>query len=133
MATPTSTAQQRDLVRQIDIPAAVVPASSTLIADSTLPTMGCGKLAVHMTVAVAALTGLTVQGRVTNADAFFDIVSAGANFTTPKYPILGASGDVTIQGVGSGWFIMDVRGFEAVRLKGTSAGTATLALAMGAT
>lgn len=130
MTTSTSRSMQLNVVRQIDVDIFTVPASSTLIPGSELPVAGCERAFVHLTVATAALTGFVIQGRVTNSDAWFDIISAGANFTTPKAPLIGASGDITALGVGSGWFVIGTRGLESIRLKATSGGTATVVTAM---
>lgn len=130
MTTSTSRSMQLNVVRQVDVDVFTVPASSTVIPGAEIPTAGARRLAVHITVAVAALTGFIIQGRITNSDTYFDIISAGANFTTPKAPLIGASGDLTTQAAGNGWFVMDVGGFESIRLKATSAGTATVVAAM---
>lgn len=130
MTTSTSRAMQLNVVRQVDVDVFTVPASLTTITGADIPVAGARRLAVHITVAVAALTAFVIQGRVTNSDTWFDIISAAGNYTTPKQPLIGASGDLTAQAAGSGWFVMDVGGFEAIRLRATSGGTATITAAM---
>ncbi len=117
-------------VRVNDIAAATVPNSSTLM--GTIHTQGSRRLMVEITVAVAALTGFNIQARSTPAAPYVTLYSATSDFTQPKGILVGASGDLTTQGVGTGWFIMDVEGLESVQIYATSGGTATLALNMGA-
>ena len=114
-----------------DIAAVTVPASSTL--QATFAVGKSVRMMVKLTVATAALTNFTISARATTAATYDVLYSTTADFTTPKGVLVGCSGDLTLLGIGSGWFIMDVRGMESVRLFATSAGTATLALNMGAT
>ena len=114
-----------------DIAAVTVPASSTL--QATYAVGKSGRLMVKLTVVTAALTNFAISARATSAAAYDTLYNTTADFTTPRGVLVGCSGDLTVQGVGSGWFIMDVRGMESVRLHATSGGTATLALNMGAT
>lgn len=116
--------------RANDIDAAVVPGVSTL--QGTIHTQGAKRLFVQLTVAVAALTGFAIKARATPAAAYDTLYSAAGDFTVPRGIMVGASGDLTTQGVGTGWFIMDVEGLESVQIFATSGGTATLALNMGA-
>ena len=114
-----------------DIAAVTVPASSTL--QATYAVGSKVRLMVKLTVATAALTNFAISARATTAATYDILYNVSADFTAPKGILIGTSGDLTLQGIGSGWFIMDIRGLESVRLHATSAGTATLALNIGAT
>ena len=114
-----------------DIAAVTVPNSSTL--QATFVVGKSVRMMVKLTVATAALTNFAISARATVAATYDTLYNTTADFTTPKGVLVGCSGDLTLQGVGNGWFLMDVRGMESVRLHATSAGTATLALNMGAT
>lgn len=113
-----------------EVPAAVVPAVSTVM--GTLHTQGAKRLFVQLNVAVAALTAFEIDARPTPGASYVPLYSISSDFLTPRGLLVGASGDLTTQGVGSGWFIMDVAGLESIQIKATSGGTATLALNMGA-
>ena len=114
-----------------DIAAVTVPNTSTL--QATFAVGSKVRMMVKLTVATAALTNFAISARATTAAAYDTLYNTTADFTTPRGVLVGCSGDLTLQGVGAGWFIMDVRGMESVRLHATSGGTATLALNMGAT
>ncbi len=115
--------------RENDIAAAVVPAVSTLM--GTFQTQGIDRIFVETTVAVAALTGFQIQARASDQAPYVVLYSTSADFLSPKGVLVGASGDLTTQGIGTGWFILDVRCFSQIQVYATSAGTATLALNSG--
>lgn len=114
-----------------DTAAATVGAGGTLI--GTYKVDKSSRMMVRLTVAVAALTGFSISARATTAAAYNILYNVSADFTAPKGILIGTSGDLTVQGVGNGWLIMDVRGLESIEFRAVSAGTATLALNMGAT
>lgn len=97
----------------------------------TIDVNGLSRLNVQLTVAVAALTGFSIAMIPNNNGSASVLYSAAADFTLPKGLLLGASGDLTTQAVGGGWFIMDVAGFDSVVLTETSGGTATVSIAYG--
>lgn len=92
---------------------------------------GPGRIFVGLTVAVASLTGFMIQARPNENAAFQTLFSVNTDFTAPSGILVGASGDLTTQGVGTGWFIMDTHGLYEIRILASSAGTATLALDIG--
>ena len=92
---------------------------------------GLDRIFVQITVATAALTGFAIKAKSNTDAAASTLYSTAGDFTTPVGLLVGASGDLTIQGVGVGWFIMDVSGLESIILTATSGGTATLAVEAG--
>lgn len=119
-----------NVFRYNDIVATVVPAASTVM--GTIHTQGAKRLFVEIAVAVASLTAFEIDARPDPAAAYVPLYSVSADFLTPRGLMVGASGDLTTQAAGTGWFIMDVIGLESVQIKATSGGTATLAMNMGA-
>lgn len=114
-----------------NLPVTVVPASSTDML--TINTRWCSQLFVQFTVAVAALTGFAVKGKARGAAANpVTLYSIAADFTSPKGLVLAASGDLTIQGIGSGWIALNVTGLEEVTIAMASGGTATVLIEAGA-
>jgi hypothetical protein len=91
---------------------------------AVIDTVGYGVLAVSFLVGVADLSAFIIQGRVHPSGGWFNLAAAGADFTSPNDPILGASGDITTAADGATvhWFKMDVLGLDAVRfmVAGTS-------------
>ena len=113
-----------------NIPATVVPNSSTDML--TINTKYIKQLFVQITVAVAALTGFAIKAKARSAAAAaVTLYSAAGAFTSPVGLMKAASGDLTIQGVGSGWFALDVGGIEEVTIAATSGGTATILIEAG--
>ena len=114
------------------LPATVVPNSATDML--TIDTKFLTRIYVHLTVAVAALTGFSIKIKANKnvlSTAVDTLYSVSADFTLPKGLLVGSSGDLTIQGVGHGWFMMDVAGIDSVILNATSGGTATLLIEAG--
>jgi hypothetical protein len=75
-------------------------------------------------VATFALAAFQVLGKMENAGDFVVLDSASAEFTTPAGIIIDASGDLTLQAVGSGWIIISVLGLQRLQLKATSSNVA---------
>ncbi len=62
-----------------------------------------------------AVDQFEVRGRVGGEEV--TLASAGSDFTTPVFPILGASGDLVAQAANTtGWFFADVEGLDEVSL-----------------
>ena len=99
--------------------------------DVPINVSGLDRIFVQITVATAALTGFAIKAKSNTDAAASTLYSTAGDFTTPVGLLVGASGDLTIQGVGVGWFIMDVSGLESIILTATSGGTATLAVEAG--
>lgn len=112
------------------LPATIVPAAPGDML--TIDVKWLKQLFIQITVATAALTAFVVKGKSHKAAAAaVTIASAAADFTTPKGLVKAASGDLTIQGVGSGWLALDVGGLEEITINATSGGTATIAIDAG--
>lgn len=112
------------------LPATLVPASLT-----DMLTVNCRyirQLFVQITVAAAALTGFAVKAKATKAAAAsVTLFNAAGDYTSPFGLMVDASGDLTIQGIGSGWFCLNVGGLEEITIAATSGGTATIAIEAG--
>ncbi len=81
-------------------------------------------LYIQFAMTVAALTAFQVEFRVHASGAYFVVASAAGDFTSPVNPVVKASGDLTIAGVGSHWLKLDVEGVESVKIQ--AAGTSSV-------
>ncbi len=92
-------------------------------------------LAVEAVVTDQNLDAFVVQGKVHPESTYVTLASATADYTTPKSPIIRASGDLTgITAGATGWFLMDVRPFYSVKVlasSGNVAGSTVTARAIG--
>ena len=92
-------------------------------------------LAVEAVVTGQNLDAFVVQGKVHPESTYVTLASATADYTTPKSPIIRASGDLTgITAGATGWFLMDVRPFYSVKVlasSGNVAGSTVTARAIG--
>lgn len=91
---------------------------------SDINTLGC-----EIAVTTAALDQFAIQGRFAGDGAYQTLFNAAIDFTSPSGLLVGASGDLTTQAVGSGWFIMDCDGLESVKIQAAS-GTTTSGVAV---
>jgi len=89
------------------------------------------QIMVQMTVAVAALTGFSIGATPTSGSTPSILYNTSADFSSPKGILLGASGDLTTQGIGIGWFILSTVGLHSITLTFSSGGTATVATTIG--
>lgn len=102
----------------------VAGTGSTTIMD--VITLGLNRLYVHIDVTVHALDAFAILGQG-HPDAGFDtLYNTTAGFTNPVGILVGCSGDLTAQAVGSGWFILDVTGLNAVKVTCSGASDGTL-------
>ncbi len=99
--------------------------------DIALDVRGLDRITVQLTVAMEALTGFAIKGKTTDDAAADTLYSAAGDFTSPRGLLVGASGDLTTLAVGTGWFVMDVTGYEEIVMTATSGGTARLAVRAG--
>lgn len=111
------------------LPATTVPNSSTLMLR--VSTRFVDQLFISLTVATAALTGFAIKGTPIAGVADVSLFAATADFTTPGAIVLDASGDLTGLTAGTGWLVLNVRGFAEIAIFATSGGTATLAISAG--
>lgn len=115
--------QVQSLMNLKNLAVAVAGTGSTTIME--LITLGLTRIFVHIGVSVHNLDAFAILGQG-HPDASFDtLYSTSGQFTTPTGILVGCSGDLTAQAVGSGWFILDVTGLNAVKVtcSGTSDGT----------
>lgn len=66
---------------------------------------------------VLASTGNSITTQAT-------LATIGTDYTTPLAPMIRASGNLTTQAVGTGWFIMDVGGLDRVVVQASSGNAA---------
>lgn len=125
MAQSNKVIQQSAPVKAIDISnlAVAVPqtGNTTLL---TIPCHGVKQIMVQVVVSGQALDAFLIQARPTLDAALSTLYSAAADFTAPKGLLIGASGDLTAQAVGTGWFIMDVTGLAEVAVLASSGNVA---------
>ena len=94
---------------------AVIPASGSTDV-LTVPVHGMTNLGVQIVVGVHALDAFAIKARFHRDADFVTLYSTAGAFNTPAGLLIGASGDLTSQAVGTGWFILDVRGLYEVRV-----------------
>jgi len=110
--------------------ATVVPASSTNMLG--IDCKGLSRVMIHLTGAVAALTGLALKAYGHPDGVAAVIADAAADFTAPAGIIVGTDGsDLTTLNAADGWVLVDVLGIEKLEIWATSGGTATLAIQAG--
>jgi hypothetical protein len=97
-------------------------AQSGLTTLCTINVENYERLIAQIVVAGQALDAFQIQVQ-TNGD-FFSLYSTAADFTSPQGLLVGSSGDLTTQAVGTGWLILDVRGVSHVRLQASSGNVA---------
>lgn len=90
----------------------------------TIPVGEYKRLCVQVKVANQALDAFLVQARFHPGGDFLTLYSLATDFTTPKGIMIGCSGDLTAQGVGNGWLILDVTALDAIKLLASSANVA---------
>ena len=92
-------------------------------AETTLAVIDVGLydiLTAQLVVAAHALAGFKVQAK-SHVDApFIDIATVTADFTSVSYPMLLASGDLTVQAVGNGHLSLNFGCYKIIKLTATS-------------
>lgn len=94
---------------------------------------GLARIVVAITVATNALAAFAIKAAMTPQGAFQTIKSTTGQFAAPSGVLIDASGDLTTQAVGSGWFVMDVAGMSQIKIcaNSSAAGGSTLAIVGG--
>jgi hypothetical protein len=82
------------------------------------------EMLVVFTVATAILSDFNVDFRAKGSGSYVTVAGAGADFTTPKHPVLGADSDLNTATVASHWLKLNVKGVESVRIQ--AAGTSSV-------
>ena len=92
------------------------------------------RLFVEILPVTNALDAFQVQVRANQSGNYITILSAAADFTAPAGVLAGASGDLTtLAAAATGWLLMDVFGFESVRLQASAnTGVSTVTVHAGA-
>jgi len=67
-----------------------------------------------------ALDQFAVQGKFKQDGEYQTLFEIPGDFTSPTGLLVGASGDLTTQAVGTGWMIMDCDGLYSVKLQAAS-------------
>lgn len=92
---------------------------------------GLAFVAIKIAVTGAALTAFQIKAAFCGEDALTVLRSITTDFTTPKGVLVDASGDLTLQGVGTGWFILKCSGISVLVLSANTATAASIALSGG--
>lgn len=82
------------------------------------------EMTCQIEVETNALDQFIVSGRVHDESGWMILFNAGADFTSPAGLMIDASGDLTAQAVGAGWFKMNVGGFYELRISAASGNAA---------
>lgn len=110
--------------------ALAVPASgnTTLL---EIPVKGLERIFVQFDVTSNAFDAFIISARASRDASYAVLYNAAGDFLVPQGLLLGASGDLTTQAVGSGWFIMDVRGLNEVKVEASGNGASTVSIYAG--
>lgn len=103
--------------------------STSLDFVANIPVEDRETLGIEVTVTTAALDQFAILGKLSDAGTYQTLFSTSADFTSPTGLLVGTSGDLTAQAVGTGWFIMDCDGLSSVQIKAAS-GTTTSGIAI---
>lgn len=87
-------------------------------------------ISIELSVTGDPLASFSIYGRFHPAGTYNELYSSSADFNTPTGLLIGTSGDLTVLN-STGWFIMDTRGLDLVKIKGSSSGTTTLGVLAG--
>lgn len=87
-------------------------------------------LGMEVTVATNALNGFSILGKMSDSGDWVTLYSLAADYTSPAGLLVGTSGDLTTQAVGSGWFLMRTQGLAAIKFqaKSSAAGGSSVSL-----
>ena len=97
----------------------------TLTTVATLPTTLVDRITVEIAVTSNALDQFVIQGLVHNSGSYQTLYSTSLDYTSPAELLIGTSGDLTIiAAAASGHFVMDVKGYAAIRLRAASGNAA---------
>lgn len=96
------------------VPAGVNAAGNTVVAVFDVTALS--RLSVEIGLATQAFDAFGIDIKLAGSENWLPIASAGADYTTPKAPLLRASGDLTALAAGAkGFFQMDTQGIAFVR------------------
>jgi hypothetical protein len=121
-------------IRQKSVPQAQMSCKNLAVAVPTagntvlleVPVSGTGILFATFKNTGFLFDAFIVEVRPHRDAPYVTLFSLAADYTTPKSPLLNASGDLTILANGStGWLYMLTEGFESVRFSASANGTAT--------
>ncbi len=76
---------------------------------------------VQLDVTTNALDTIEIYASASPKGGFHKLFSTSSEFLYPVRPMIGCSGDLVNQAVGTGWFLLDVRGLYALQIKAASA------------
>ena len=111
---------------------AVAQSGDTTVLE--LNVSGLERLVVEVAVASKLLDAFSVLGAVHPDGSYMTLFSVAADFTSPAGLMVDASGDITTQAAGSsGWFVLDVRGLDRVKLTASSGDAAGSTVSVYAT
>jgi hypothetical protein len=110
---------------------AVAVAASGNTTLLSIPVDGLERIFVQLDVTDNALDAFLIQARCSRDATATTLYSTAGAFTSPVGLLVGASGDLTTQAIGSGWFILDVRGLCEVTILASGNGAATVSIFAG--
>lgn len=102
----------------------VITVTTNLDTVVEIPVDEFEKLSCEVAVTIAALDQFVISMKSHKDGSYQTLFSQASDFTTPSGLLVGASGDLTSQAVGSGFFIIDCDGLSSIRIQAAS-GTTT--------
>ncbi len=79
------------------------------------------RIGAEVLVATNTLAAFEIHAQFHPNGAFISLFSTSGHYTSPSGVLVGASGDLTGQVAGSGFFLMDVDGISQLLIKANSA------------
>ena len=112
--------------------AAVTMDNSGVQSIFDLDVTGLSRIAVQVTVGTATLAAFQINAFAhTRAATAVTLKSTTAQFLAPAGVLVDASGDLTLQAAGSGWFVLNCAGFNTIRLSANSSAAASTMAVFG--
>ena len=90
-----------------------------LVEAVTVQTRNYKRLFCLVTASVQAFDQFQIDAKPHSANTVYATIAGPAtsgHFTSPKRPLLGASGDLSALSGATGWFYMDVEGIDTVKI-----------------
>lgn len=109
-----------DIVSITDGPITVPASGTTTLAE--LDVSRFERILFQFDVATQALDAFLIQARAHTDANYRSLYSIVGDYTSPTGILVGASGDLTtVAASGNGWFILDCKGLDGLRILASSA------------
>lgn len=93
---------------------------SLTVVMSNIDVDDCNRVAFHVAVTENNLSEFVISGRFNKTGCYSPLFETSADFANPMGILLGASGDLTTQAVGNGWFMLNCECLESLQISAAS-------------